>query len=83
MVGYSSNFDWSSNISTLLNPSSPIPGDLVFKIVDNEDQMVASFEAHRFVILFLMFSSALDNLTLKIHLKFDNLFPQVCPRPAR
>ena len=50
MAGHSSNFDWS-NLASVLDPGSRIPGDVVFKIVDQEDKVVASFAAHRFVML--------------------------------
>jgi len=49
MAGHSSNFDWS-NLASVLDPGSRIPGDVVFKIVDQEDKVVASFAAHRFVL---------------------------------
>ena len=48
-AGPSLNFDWSI-VSTLLDSSSPIPGDVKFKVVDNEDQVVATFEAHKFLL---------------------------------
>ena len=50
MAGHSSNFDWS-NLASVLDPGSRIPGDVVFKIVDQGDKVVASFAAHRFVML--------------------------------
>ena len=65
MAGHSSNFDWS-NLASVLDPGSRIPGDVVFKIVDQEDKVVASFAAHRFVMLLYMHRpSPSDNMTLK------------------
>ena len=49
MVGHSHNFDWST-LSTLLTSSSPIPGDIKFKVVDKEDGLVTTFQAHKFIL---------------------------------
>ena len=49
MAGRNSNFDWS-RISVLLTPTSPIPGDVKFKVVDEVDQVVATFEAHKIIL---------------------------------
>ena len=49
MVGHSPNFDWST-LSTLLTSSSPIPADIKFKVVDKEDGLVTTFEAHKFIL---------------------------------
>ena len=49
MVGHSPNFDWSI-LSTLLTSSSPIPGDIKFKVVDKEDGLVTTFQAHKFIL---------------------------------
>ena len=49
MIGHSLNFDWSV-LSTLLTPSSPIPGDIKFKVVDKEDGLVTIFQAHKFIL---------------------------------
>merc|ERR1719430_1766034 len=47
MVGR--NFDWSI-LSTLLTSSSPIPANIKFKLVDKEDGLVTTFEAHKFIL---------------------------------
>ena len=49
MVGRSSNFDWSI-LSTLITSSSPIPGDIKFKVVDKEDGLVTTLEAHKIIL---------------------------------
>ena len=49
MAGHNSNFDWSL-ISALLTPTSPIPGDVQFKVVDEADQVIATFEAHKIIL---------------------------------
>ena len=49
MVGHSPNFDWSV-LSTLLTSSSPISGDIKFKVVDKEDGLVTTLEAHKFIL---------------------------------
>ena len=51
MAGYGQtfNFDWS-DLSTLLSTASSIPGDVKFNVVDQEDKVVASFEAHKIII---------------------------------
>merc|ERR1719339_209835 len=49
MVGHSPNFDWSI-LSTLLTSSSPIPADIKFKVVDKEDGLVTTFQAHKFIL---------------------------------
>ena len=44
------NFDWSQ-ISSLFRPNfSHIPGDVTFKVLDEEDQVVATFEAHKVIL---------------------------------
>ena len=50
MVGHSSNFDWSNQISTLFTSSSPIPSDIKFKVVDKEDGLVTTLDAHRIIL---------------------------------
>merc|ERR1719193_1165626 len=49
MAGQSPNFDWSV-LSTLLSSSSPIPGDVRFNVIDQEDKVVASLEAHKIIL---------------------------------
>ena len=49
MVGHLHNFDWSI-LSTLLTSSSPIPGDIKFKVVDKEDGLVTTLEAHKIIL---------------------------------
>ena len=49
MVGQSPNFDWSI-LSTLLTSSSTIPRDIKFKVVDKEDGLVTTLEAHKFIL---------------------------------
>ena len=49
MVGHSLNFDWSI-LSTLLTSSSPIPGDIKFKVVDKEDGLVTTLDAHKIIL---------------------------------
>ena len=50
MVGHSSNFDWSNQISTLFTSSSPIPSDIKFKVVDKEDGLVTTLDAHKIIL---------------------------------
>ena len=47
MAGH--NFDWSL-ISALITPTSPIPGDIQFKVVDKVGQVLANFEAHKIIL---------------------------------
>ena len=49
MANESPNFDWSV-LSTLLSSSSPIPGDIKFKVMDKEDKVVASLDAHKIIL---------------------------------
>ena len=49
MAGQSPNFDWSV-LSTLLSSSSPIPGDVKFNVMDQEDKVVATLEAHKIIL---------------------------------
>ena len=49
MVGHLHNFDWSI-LSTLLTSSSSIPGDFKFKVVDKEDGLVTTLDAHRIIL---------------------------------
>ena len=49
MASESPNFDWSV-LSTLLSSSSPIPGDIKFKVMDKEDKVVASLDAHKIIL---------------------------------
>ena len=49
MVAHSLNFDWSI-LSTLLTSSSPILGDIKFKVVDKEDKLVTTLDAHKIII---------------------------------
>ena len=49
MVGHSLNFDWSI-LSTFLTSSSPIPGDVKFKVVDKEDGLVTTLDAHKIIL---------------------------------
>ena len=50
MVGHSSNFDWSNQISALLTSSSPILGDIKFKVVDKEDGLETTLAAHKIIL---------------------------------
>ena len=44
------NFDWSQ-ISSLFRPNfSHLPGDVTFKVLNEEDQVVATFEAHKVIL---------------------------------
>ena len=44
------NFDWSQ-ISSLFRPNfSHIPGDVTFKVLDEENQVVATYEAHKVIL---------------------------------
>ena len=47
MVGY--HFDWSP-LSILLTNSSTIPTDITFKVVDKEEQVLATLEAHKMIV---------------------------------
>ena len=47
MAGH--NFDWSL-ISALITPTSPIPGDIQFKVVDKVGQVLVNFEAHKIIL---------------------------------
>ena len=49
MAGQSPNLDWSV-LSTLLTSSSPIPGDVQFDVMDQEDKEVASLKAHKIIL---------------------------------
>ena len=49
MAGQSPNFDWSV-LSTLLSSSSPIPGDVKFNVMDQEDKVIASLHAHKIIL---------------------------------
>ena len=42
-------FDWSI-LSTFLTSSSPIPGDVKFKVVDKEDGLVTTLDAHKIIL---------------------------------
>ena len=50
MAGHSANFDWSTTISMLLNPSSNIPGDIKFRVMDRAGKVVDSLEAHKIIL---------------------------------
>ena len=43
------NMNWSA-VSSLLDLSNPIPGDVKLKVVDAEEQVVATFEAHKIIL---------------------------------
>ena len=49
MKGRVSNFDWSI-LSTLLDTSSPITGDIEFKVLDEQDQVVDTLKAHKVIL---------------------------------
>ena len=49
MAGQEANFDWSI-ISTLLDPSSSIPGDVKLHVVDRQGQVVAVMEVHKIIL---------------------------------
>ena len=49
MAGQSPNFDWSI-VSTLLNPSSNIPGDVKFQVMDRDGKVVVILEAHKIIL---------------------------------
>ena len=49
MAGQEANFDWSI-ISTLLDPSSSIPGDVKLHVVDRRGQVVAVMEVHKIIL---------------------------------
>merc|ERR1712037_256940 len=50
MAGQSANFDWSTSISMLLNPSSNIPGDIKFRVMDRAGKADDSMEAHKIIL---------------------------------
>ena len=43
------NMNWSA-VSSLLDLSNPIPGDVKLKVVDAEEQVVATYEAHKIIL---------------------------------
>ena len=43
------HFNWSL-LPSLLATSSTIPTDIIFKVVDMEEQVVASLEAHKMIV---------------------------------
>ena len=49
MKGGLSNFDWSI-LSTLFDTTSPIPGDIEFKVVDEQDEVVDTLPAHKVIL---------------------------------
>ena len=49
MAGQSPNFDWSI-VSMLLNPSSNIPGDVKFQVIDRTGHVAAILEAHKIIL---------------------------------
>ena len=49
MKGRVSNFDWSI-LSTLLDTTSPIPGDIEFQVFDQQDQVVDILKAHKVIL---------------------------------
>ena len=49
MKGGLFNLDWSV-LSTLFDTTSPIPGDIEFKVVDAQDQVVDSLPAHKVIL---------------------------------
>ena len=49
MKGGRSNFDWSV-LSTLFDTTSPIPGDIEFKVVDEQDEVVDTLPAHKVIL---------------------------------